>query len=113
MLDIAFMYRLNEREFIGAWRNPFFRSGTRERMMLRTLADAADTAWQGFVSIKGLRGDDAVSLRLRELGFAAGSRVRFVRKAPLGDPAIFELHGVQMGLRRSEARRILIRQKSP
>ena len=44
--------------------------------------------------------------RLRDLGFLPGTEVRLIRRAPLGDPAIYELRGAQICLRRTEARAI-------
>lgn len=41
--------------------------------------------------------------RLRDLGFHPGTSVRCVRRAPLGDPRIYELRGVQLCLRSTEA----------
>ena len=41
--------------------------------------------------------------RLRDLGLHPGTPVRCLRRAPLGDPRIYELRGVQLCLRRSEA----------
>lgn len=41
--------------------------------------------------------------RLADLGFLPGTEVRVVRRAPLGDPTVFELRGFQLCLRRSEA----------
>lgn len=44
--------------------------------------------------------------RLRDMGFLPGTEVRLVRRAPLGDPAVYELRGVQICLRRTEAQAI-------
>jgi Fe2+ transport system protein FeoA len=46
--------------------------------------------------------------RLLDLGFTPGSRVRVVRRAPLGDPVEYELRGSRICLRRSEAERIRV-----
>ena len=46
--------------------------------------------------------------RLRDLGFLPGTEVRLVRLAPLGDPAVYELRGAQICLRRGEARAIRV-----
>ena len=48
-----------------------------------------------------------VTRRLLDLGFVPGTRVRAVRRAPLGDPTLYELRGTQLCLRRSEAARVL------
>ena len=77
--------------------------------MERTLAGLADSGDDRLVEIAGVTGDGPVSFRLREIGFCRGARVRFVRRAPLGDPAMYELHGATLSLRQSEARLILVR----
>ena len=55
--------------------------------------------------------DDAspVSRRLEDLGFVPGTRVRALRRAPLGDPTLYEVRGTQLCLRRSEALRVRVR----
>lgn len=50
-----------------------------------------------------------IGQRLADLGFLPGTRVTLVRRAPLGDPAVYELRGSQMCIRRREARSIRIR----
>ncbi len=59
--------------------------------------------------IAEVRGHSPVSRRLADLGFVEGTRVRLLRRAPLGDPIVFELRGYRICLRRSEADRILVR----
>jgi ferrous iron transport protein A len=54
-----------------------------------------------------------VSRRLLDLGFVPGTRVRVLRRAPLGDPTVYELRGTQLCLRRSEAARVLVRPLDP
>jgi ferrous iron transport protein A len=54
-----------------------------------------------------------IGQRLLDLGFLPGTEVRLVRRAPLGDPAVYELRGTQLCLRASEARRIRIRTLPP
>ena len=81
--------------------------------MNRTLADMADAGDRGLVEIAGVRGGEPTSFRLREIGFCEGTEVRFVRRAPLGDPAMYELHGATISLRRTEACRILVRVPEP
>jgi ferrous iron transport protein A len=41
--------------------------------------------------------------RLLDLGFTPGTKIRVVRRAPLGDPMVYELRGMRLCLRRSEA----------
>jgi ferrous iron transport protein A len=47
--------------------------------------------------------------RMLDLGLVPGTRVRHLRRAPLGDPSVYELRGIQLSLRRSEAARIRVR----
>ena len=47
--------------------------------------------------------------RLLEMGFVSGTKLRFVRVAPLGDPLHVEVRGYQLSLRRADARGILVR----
>jgi ferrous iron transport protein A len=42
---------------------------------------------------------EAVPLRLRELGFVAGTEVSIVRRGPLGDPVEIELRGYRISVR--------------
>ncbi len=51
----------------------------------------------------------AVSRRLFDLGFAEGTQVQFVRRAPLRDPLMFRIGSSQMLLRAQEANRVLVR----
>jgi len=54
--------------------------------------------------------DDAspVASRLHDLGFVPGTAVRSIRRAPLGDPTLYEVRGAQLCLRRSEAEHVLV-----
>jgi Fe2+ transport system protein FeoA len=47
--------------------------------------------------------------RLLDLGFIPGTRVEIVKRAPLGDPVIYELRGYRICLRRAEANRIRVK----
>ena len=42
---------------------------------------------------------EPVPLRLRELGFVAGTEVSIVRRGPLGDPVEIELRGYRISVR--------------
>lgn len=42
-------------------------------------------------------------LRLQDLGFTPGTRLKVVKRAPLGDPVQVEVRGCQMCLRQCEA----------
>lgn len=49
-----------------------------------------------------LPGESGITTRLERVGFIAGTRVMVERRAPLGDPTVYELRGYRLGLR-SEA----------
>ncbi len=46
--------------------------------------------------------------RLREMGLLPGTRLEFVRRAPLGDPVEISVRGALLSLRDSEAALILV-----
>jgi ferrous iron transport protein A len=50
-----------------------------------------------------------IARRLSDLGFIPGTPVTPIRRAPLGDPGVYEIRGVQYCLRRSEAGTIQVR----
>ncbi|MFB3051734.1 MAG: ferrous iron transport protein A, partial [Acidimicrobiia bacterium] len=49
--------------------------------------------------------NDPVGRRLADLGLVPKTRIRTVRRAPLGDPTVYELRGYRLCLRRNEAAR--------
>lgn len=53
---------------------------------------------QGVVST-----DHGLEVRLEHVGFLPGTRVRVERRAPLGDPIVYELRGFRLALRRESA----------
>lgn len=57
-------------------------------------------------------GDGPIERRLRDLGLLPGTRVRVLRRAPLGDPVEYELRGYRLCLRRSEASRVRVRPRT-
>lgn len=59
--------------------------------------------------ILGVEGEGPEGLRLRDLGLVRGTRIRSVRRAPLGDPVVYDLRGYQLCLRRSETDRVRVR----
>jgi ferrous iron transport protein A len=56
-----------------------------------------------------VEGGNALAQRLVELGFAPGTEVRVVARAPLGDPRVYEIRGSRLCLRRSEAACVRVR----
>ena len=59
--------------------------------------------------ISHVRAGDPVGERLLDLGLVPGTPIAVLRRAPLGDPSVYELRGYQLCLRRSEAERIRVR----
>jgi ferrous iron transport protein A len=58
--------------------------------------------------VVAVEGEPALAARLAALGFLPRTEVRCRRRAPLGDPRLYELRGTQLCLRRSEARSIRV-----
>jgi ferrous iron transport protein A len=58
--------------------------------------------------ILSVTGDDAVALRLMEMGLTEDEPIEFIGKAPLGDPLEFALRGYRISLRQAEAARVII-----
>ncbi|HTN01060.1 FeoA family protein [Planctellipticum variicoloris] len=58
--------------------------------------------------IEDVTGDDAVAIRLMEMGFTDGEEIEFLGAAPLGDPLEFAVRGYRISLRRTEAARVVI-----
>ena len=58
--------------------------------------------------IVDVAGDDAVSVRLMEMGLIEGEEIAMLGVAPLGDPVEFLVRGYRLSLRKSEARRVEI-----
>jgi ferrous iron transport protein A len=55
-----------------------------------------------------IEGDDAVAIRLMEMGLTDGEEIQCLGFAPLGDPIEYEIRGYRVSLRRAEARRVRI-----
>lgn len=62
----------------------------------------------GTATVADVLGDDAVALRLLEMGLTPGIAVRLVGRAPLGDPLELELRGYRLSIRRAEAARVTV-----
>ena len=60
------------------------------------------------VRVASVTGDDAISRRLADLGIRPGMTIECLRRAPLGDPSVFELCGYQLCLRKSESARVRV-----
>jgi Fe2+ transport system protein FeoA len=55
------------------------------------------------VTILRVQGDQAFRLRLMEMGFAKGARLKIIKYAPLKDPMEVEIKGYRLSLRVREA----------
>lgn len=72
---------------------------------MRTL----DTLSQGNrARIREISGDDAIAIRLMEMGLIEGEEIEHLGAAPLGDPLEFLVRGYRLSLRGAEARRVVI-----
>jgi ferrous iron transport protein A len=55
-----------------------------------------------------ISGEDAIAIRLMEMGLVAGAEIEHLGAAPLGDPVEFMIRGYRLSLRRSEAQRVQV-----
>lgn len=58
--------------------------------------------------VRELSKTGTASVRLREMGLLVGTKIVFVRAAPLGDPLEITVRGYHLTLRKSEAEQILV-----
>jgi ferrous iron transport protein A len=72
---------------------------------VRRLSDLA-LGWRA--RVRGVEGDDEISLRLLEMGLTPGTDVRLLGVAPLGDPLELEVRGYRLSVRKREAARVEI-----
>ena len=72
-------------------------------LRLTALAPGAD----GFVV--AIDPEHPAAARLLDLGFTPGTAVRVVRRAPMGDPVVYELRGMRLCLRGREAAAVHVR----
>ena len=56
-----------------------------------------------------VEGPPALRRRLMEMGVVRGTRVKMVRKAPLGDPIEYRVRGYNLSLRREEAEKVYVK----
>jgi ferrous iron transport protein A len=76
--------------------------------MTRPSIPLSDLPVGGRALVVALDAHPELAARLTALGFLPATEVRCRRRAPLGDPRIYELRGTQLCLRRSEAERVLV-----
>lgn len=58
--------------------------------------------------VAAIAAEEPLATRLADLGFCPGTPVQVVRRAPLGDPTLYELRGYRIALRQGEARLIRV-----
>jgi ferrous iron transport protein A len=58
--------------------------------------------------VASIEGDDAISVRLLEMGLTPGVEIQLLGTAPLGDPLEIELRGYRLTVRKTEAERIAV-----
>jgi ferrous iron transport protein A len=73
---------------------------------MNTLNDLRQAGQRG--RIVDVTGDDAISVRLMEMGLTEGADIEFLGFAPLGDPVEFRIRGYRLSLRKAEASRVTI-----
>ena len=73
---------------------------------MKTLNDLRDVGQSG--RITDVTGDDAIAVRLMEMGLTDGEQIQLIGFAPLGDPVEFLVRGYRLSLRKTEAARVAI-----
>lgn len=58
------------------------------------------------VAVVDVEGDDAISMRIMEMGITPGAIATYLGTAPWGDPLQVEVRGYKVSLRLSEAARV-------
>ncbi len=58
--------------------------------------------------IVSIEGDDAVALRLMEMGLTDGEVIEVMGASPFGDPVEYSVRGYRLVLRRKEAERVQV-----
>lgn len=74
---------------------------------LRTLADLRPAESATIASVCA-GADPASARRIFDLGFAPGTTVDVLRRAPMADPVVFRVAGYDIALRRAQARCITV-----
>ena len=58
--------------------------------------------------IKRIDTEPKLKKRLRELGLIEGTKIKFINKAPLGDPIQFKIRGYIISIRKEHANKIIL-----
>ena len=59
--------------------------------------------------VVNLVGSGPLLRRLVDMGLVIGTRVKVLRRSPLGDPVEFEVRGYNLSLRKEEARHVFVK----
>ncbi|MFO1474109.1 MAG: FeoA family protein [Lysobacterales bacterium] len=79
-----------------------------------TLADLPRRTPAIVAAVEDTAANDAISRRLRDLGFVAGEEVEVIAAGPLGaEPLLVQIGYTRFALRRAEARRVRLRTNGP
>ncbi len=74
---------------------------------MRKKLSELDVGEEGII-VDILRGPANLLRRLLDMGLVRNTRVKVVRRAPLGDPIEFEVSGYPLSLRREEAEYVIV-----
>ena len=78
--------------------------------MIETMVTALSDAKVGNTGIvESINLPEEVSNYLAHLGFLPGTHVEVLRRAPAGDPTVYRIDGVEVGLRNDTARHIFLK----
>lgn len=75
---------------------------------VQSLADLPPGS-EGIVVDVDVEHSGPVGQRLQDLGLLPDTPVKVLRRAPLGDPVVYELRGYRLCLRRCDAARVRVR----
>ncbi len=67
--------------------------------------------YTGFIESVGGKG--AFRRRLIDMGITPGTKVSVIRLAPFGDPIQIDIRGYELTIRKSEAEKILVSDRTP
>ena len=74
----------------------------------------SDVAVGASVVVAGVEhGTDGQGRRLQDLGVIAGTPMRVERRAPMGDPTVYEVRSSRLAIRRADAALVLVEHHDP
>jgi len=82
-----------------------------ETSMQMTALSEATVGSEGIVTLVDL--PEEVSHHLAHLGFLPGVSIEVLRRAPAGDPRVYRIDGVEVGLRNETAKHIFLKLTVP